>query len=158
MEGKSLRRWELDTSFKPKLVEPKTHTELETKQNALVPGTPSAKVTQALEQRVEKEMMGMTPSLSRVMAQNTMQATLDLHRGYQTERIGSEVLESAINAMVHNNEIAQRVIAEHPGLEAEIQEMVNAHQQMLKQLPRVIPVGYLRRYHQLGSDCPHDDS
>lgn len=149
----------MDNQFKPKLAALKLPAQIGPDQKSLATAEPSAlseKVKHALEQRVEREQMGMVPSLSKVQAQNGLQASLDIFRAHQMVRVGTEVRDMVIEAIARDNEKTEQSIATHPELEAEIREIDNGLREMYKRLPRTAAVGYYRRYHQLGNDRPDD--
>lgn len=117
-----------------------------------VPPSPSERVAAALAQRVEIEQMRMAGSWARMAAQNSMQASLDIHRALQTARIAMTVGDQMRDKLVELGAKTEKAIAKHPALELDFLEMQLDTGQLLKQLNKVIAVGYLRRYHRTQSD------
>ncbi len=146
--------------FKPKPTAPESPEAQHVPDQLLVPPSRalSPKVSQALEQGVQKHAMGMVHSLSKVEAQNAMQASLDTFRANEMVRVGTEVRDLVIEQMARDNEKTERSVSAHPELEAEIREIDNGLREMYKRLPRTAAVGYYRRYHQLGPNDSDNDS
>ncbi len=131
-----------------KFIEAEKLSTRETDQTILS-STLDSKVLQTLQQRVQKEAMAMVPSLAKQMAKDSWQAELEIYRIEQAQRIGSQTLASATKAISRNTSYAQRLIAAHPELGADIEQMLQEQNDLVKQLPRVATVGYMRRYYQM---------
>lgn len=140
----------MDVQFTPKFTEAAPQTEPYAREIAQVAPSRSAQVIQALRQRVDKEAMGMVPSLAKEMAKNGWQADLDIFRLQQAARVGSDTLRTAIQAMARNNEYARQLIGTHPELEADVEQILSELNELIKQLPRVGVVAYTARYYQNG--------
>jgi len=119
-------------------------------QTALVPSSFDGRLLQALTQRTRKEAMAMIPSLAKQMAKDSWQAELDIHRIHEAERVGYETLVSATQAIARCDAYVRQLIATHPQHDAGIEEeMLQELIGLVKQLPRVVVVAYVRRYHQV---------
>lgn len=121
-----------------------------------VPPELSERVAAALAQRTEREQMSMAGSWAREAAKNTMQASLDIHRAFQTARIAMTVEDGMRKKLAELSAKTDRAVAKHPELELDYREMQADTAQMLRQLNKVTAVGYFRRYHRLGQNDTRD--
>lgn len=121
------------------------------KTGELLRASRADRVMRVLAQRVDAEAMRMVPSLAKEMAKNGWQAELDGFRLAQAARLGSEAIKTAAQAMALNLDNAKALIESHPELEADVVEMLQEMNDLVKQLPRVGVVSYTARYYQNGA-------
>lgn len=116
---------------------------------SLIPATLDNKALQTLQQRVQKESMGLVTSLAKQMAKDAWAGELDTFRVYQAQRVGAETLRLSAEAIARIDDYAGKLSVKYPNIEADIWQMTLEQIDIIKQEPRIAHVGYLRRFHKV---------
>src|SRR5439155_14453268 len=86
----------------------------EAKSESLVRNALGQREQDALRLQVQRQAMAMIPSLAKEEAKEKLQAHLDISRGENAQRVGSETLKTATAALVRNNAYGEELIRQHP--------------------------------------------